>query len=336
MTNMSIAAFAAHQAKQPVQAFSYDSGELAPDDVRIEVTHCGICHSDVSLIDDEHGMAQFPVVAGHEIVGKVSAKGSAVAHLAVGERVGVGPLRGACLHCEACIGGFDNLCAERQFTILGHHGGFANAVQLPAAFAFSLPDQLESAVAAPLLCAGLTVYAPLARHAQPGDHVGVMGIGGLGHIAIQIAHRRGCEVTVFSTSPGKAEEAKRFGAHHFVNVRDNQELANATATLDLLLSTTYASVKWSDYLPLLRPNGHLCNVGASMDPFDVPLGLLTLTQTTISGSSAGSRADMRAMLAFCARHEIAPKIERMSMAEINAALDRVRGRQARYRIVVEP
>lgn len=330
-----ISAYAARGAGQTLESFSYDPGELGADEVRIKVTHCGICHSDVSLIDDEHGMASFPVVAGHEVVGEVTAVGARVRHLAVGQRVGVGPLRDACLRCDLCARGLDNLCPERQFTILGHFGGFADAAQVPAAFAFPIPDALTSAAAAPLLCAGLTVYAPLARLSEPGDHVGIMGIGGLGHLAIQIAHRRGSQVTVLSTSPGKEEEARRFGAHHFINVREPQALKEAAGTLDLLLSTTYANVKWSEYMPLLRPNGHLCNVGASMAVLDVPLGLLTLSQTSVSGSSAGSRADMQAMLAFCARHQVAPQVQSMPLSDINAALDRVRERKARYRIVVE-
>lgn len=335
MESTRILTYAAQAAKQPVQPLEYDPGALGPDEVRIDITHCGICASDVSMVDDEFGMSTFPLVGGHEIVGTIAAVGGAVSHLTVGQRVGVGPYRAACLHCACCTGGRENLCQDKQLTIMGHHGGFANAIQLSAAFAFPLPDALASELAAPLLCAGLTVYAPIARHSSPTSRVGVIGMGGLGHLAIQIASRRGSEVTVFSTSPSKEEEAKRFGADHFINIKDPQELAGATGTIDLLLSTTYAAVQWSSYLPVLRPDGHLCNVGASMSPIDIPAAMLTLSQLTISGSAAGSRKDMIEMLAFCARHRIAPQIERMPMTEINAALDRVRNREARYRMVLE-
>ncbi len=335
MQSASIRAFAASASQAPLSSMEYDPGPLGLREVRIDITHCGVCHSDISLIDDHHGMAAFPVIAGHEIVGTVAAVGDAVEHLSVGQRVGVGPYRASCLHCHTCTSGRENLCPDRELTVLGHHGGFAEAIQVPAAFAFPIPDGLPSKFAAPLLCAGLTVYAPITRYSTPESRVGVMGIGGLGHLAIQIASRRGAEVTVFSTSASKEAEARAFGAHHFVNVNDAEALAAAARSVDLLLSTTYAAVQWSTYLATLRPDGVLCNVGASMAPLDIPAALLTLDQLTIAGSAAGSRADMQSMLEFCARHEVAPQVESMPMSEINAALDRVRSREVRYRVVLE-
>jgi uncharacterized zinc-type alcohol dehydrogenase-like protein len=330
-----IHAYAAREVGGSLSRFDYTPPALGLGDVRIDVTHCGICHSDLHLIDNELGNTVFPFVPGHEIVGRVSAVGAGVTHLSVGQRVGVGPFRHACLHCALCANGQDNLCPHLQFTILGHHGGFANAIQVSASHAFAIPDALESALAAPLLCAGLTVYAPLRAHTDAATRVGVLGIGGLGHLAVQYARARGSEVTVFSTTAAKEEQARKLGADRFIVLNDPAALASAAGSIDFLLSTGFGAIEWMGLMSLLRPNGRLCIVGSSLAPLNVPAGLLIMSQHTISGSAAGSRADMMEMLEFSARRRIHPWIETLPLAEVNKGLARVRSGDVRYRLVLE-
>ena len=327
--------YAALGAAEPLQPFTYELKELGPNEARVAVTHCGLCYSDVDAIDNTHGFTAYPLVPGHEIVGVVSEVGAGVSHLAVGQRVGIGPLCGSCHHCEYCASSRENLCSKMQLTIAGgNHGGLAATVQVDAGFAFPLPDGLESAKAAPLLCAGLTVFSPLRAHTRPGMRVGVIGIGGLGHLAIQLANKLGTEVTAFSRSPDKEEEARKFGAHRFIVTTDSDQMSAAASSIDFILSTVYAPVPWAGYLPILRPDGKICTVGASMSPIDIPAALLIMRQTTFFGSAAGGRHSMMEMLELAARHGIEAQTELMPMSQANEALDKVRRNKARYRIVL--
>lgn len=333
---MEINAYAAPAAGRPVQPFRYEPGELGPGQVRVAVTHCGVCHSDVHCIDNDFGDTQYPLVAGHEIVGTVEALGPGVRHLAVGQRVGIGPYRATCLQCQWCTSGNENLCLARELTITnGNRGGFADAIQVDGAYAFAIPDALSSEAAAPLLCAGLTVFAPLRAHTRPSMRVGVIGIGGLGHLALRFASSMGCEVTAFSSSASKEEEARRLGAHHFVQTSDPAQRAAARGSIDFLLSTVYVDLDWMEYLGMLRPNGRICIVGASMGPINVPAALLIMGQHSIGGSAAGGRAAMQEMLQMAARHGITAQIEVAPMTELDAALDRVRKNDVRYRMVLK-
>jgi uncharacterized zinc-type alcohol dehydrogenase-like protein len=332
---LQIHAHAAHGPRHDLVPFTYTAEPLGADQITIRISHCGICQSDVHLLDDHYGgMTRFPFVGGHELVGTVAEVGPAVRHLAVGQRVGVGPYRGACLHCDLCSHGRDNLCAKKQLTVVGHHGGFADAIRVDAGFAFPIPDEIPSAEAAPLLCAGLTVYAPLSR-TTPEMRVGVMGVGGLGHLAIQFAARRGNHVTVVSTTPSKEADARALGAHDFVVSTDAAAVARAAGRLDLLLITSFGAVDWASILGLLGPGGRACLVGSSLTPIGIPAAMLITGQQAIEGSAAGSRAAMRDMLAFAARHGVRPQIERMPWARINEAVERVRRGDARYRVVLE-
>lgn len=330
-----IHAYAAREIGAPLTPFEYTPPELGPGEVRLEITHCGVCHSDLHVVDNDFGSSVFPVVPGHEIVGRVSAVGVGVTHLRVGQRVGVGPFRHGCLQCAYCASGRDNLCPQLQFTILGHHGGFADAIQVSASHAFALPDGLESAIAAPLLCAGLTVYAPLRAHTNAATRVGVLGIGGLGHLAIQYARARGSEVTVFSTTSGKEEQARKLGADRFIVLKDPGAVASAAGSIDFLLSTGFGAIDWVALLGLLRPDGRICIVGSSLTPLNIPAGLLIMGQYSISGSAAGSRADMMEMLEFSARRGIRPWIETVPLGQVNQAFARVRSGEVRYRLVLE-
>jgi uncharacterized zinc-type alcohol dehydrogenase-like protein len=254
--------------------------------------------------------------------------------LAAGDRVGVGWQRGACLACEACLAGDENLCAENQATCVFNHGGFADAVRVDSRFAFRIPDGLASDAAAPLLCGGATVYSPLRRWVRSSMKVGVIGIGGLGHLALQFSRAMGCEVTAISTSPDKEAEARSFGAHRFVATREKNALRSAAGSLDFILSTVFASQDWPGLVGVLRPNGVLCVVGGPPEPISVPAFALIGAQKTIAGSVIGGRPTIREMLEFAARHGVAAKTELRPMSEADAGLAHVRAGKARYRVVL--
>jgi len=333
---MTISAWAAHKARGPLEPFRYEAAALGAWDVELDISHCGICHSDLHLINDDWGASRYPLVPGHEIVGSVARLGASVKHLKAGQRVGVGWQRSACGECEYCRRGDDNLCEKSQATCLGHHGGFAEHIVTDSRFAFPIPEALDSAHAAPLLCAGVTVYSPLKRGgAAPGRRVGVLGIGGLGHLALQFAAAMGATVTALSSSAAKAEDARRFGAGEVLVTTDEGAMNRARRSLDFILSTVSADLPWSDYLQLLAPNGTLCFVGVAPAPLNITLGALIGGQKSVTGSNIGGRTMMNDMLAFAAAHKVAPRIEPKPMAEVNAALKRVADNLARYRMVLE-
>src|SRR5580692_5317148 len=319
-----------------LEAFSYEPQELGPNDIEIEISHCGLCHSDIHLIDDGWSRSKYPQVPGHEIVGTVGAKGAAVNHLELGQRVGVGWQRSACLECDLCLGGEENLCASQQATCMGHHGGLANRIRIDGRFAFALPPELDSAVAAPLLCGGVTVYSPMRRFGIGAtSSVAVVGIGGLGHMAILMLRALGAEITALSTSPTKRDEALAMGAHHFASSTDPKDLRKQFGRFDLILSTVHARLDWTTYLQTLRANGSLCLLGIPPGVVGFPPSLLITGQRSITGSDIGGRAVIREMLRFVTRHKIAPQIQRMPMSEANAGLTRLRENQVRYRLVLE-
>ena len=238
---MHIHAFAARGPGAALHPFAYELRELGAYEIDIELSHCGVCHSDIHLIDNDWNISHYPLVPGHEIVGIVRATGFKVKQLSVGQRVGVGWQSGSCLRCEWCLNGYENLCRNKVLTCVKRYGGFADFVRSDSRFAFAIPDSLDSASAAPLLCAGLTVYAPMKRFGLHPHHcVGIVGIGGLGHIALQFAHALDCEVTAFSTHPQKEEDSFAFGADHFVNSSDENEMLKTKRTLDFILSTASA------------------------------------------------------------------------------------------------
>jgi uncharacterized zinc-type alcohol dehydrogenase-like protein len=331
---MSFHAHAAHSKKSALKPFVYEPLPLGPHDVEIRISHCGICHSDVHLVDGDWGMGSYPMVPGHEIVGTVTTLGTEVRHLEAGARVGVGWQRGACLACGFCIAGEENLCAQNVATCVGNYGGFADRVRLDGRFAFPIPEALASENAAPLLCGGATVYSPLRRWVKPSMRVGVVGIGGLGHLGLQFAAAMGCEVTAISSTPDKEAEARGFGAHHFLATREPKALRSAASSLDFILSTVFATPDWDALLGALRPNGVLCLVGATSEPLSVQAFTLLGGQKTVTGSAIGGRPAIREMLAFAARHDVAAKTQVRPLAEADAALGDVREGRARYRVVL--
>jgi uncharacterized zinc-type alcohol dehydrogenase-like protein len=331
---LTISAFAALAAKEALVPHAYEPAPLGPFGVEIQISHCGICHSDLHLIDNDWSVSEYPLVPGHEIVGRVTAVG-AESTLGVGQRVGVGWQRSACLDCELCRANKENLCLQQQATCVRHHGGFAERIRTDGRFAFPLPDALDSATAAPLLCGGVTVFAPLRRWGVGnGARVGVIGIGGLGHLALRFLAAMGCETTAFTSSPDKRAEASRLGAHDVASSTVPREIQAHKNRFDFLLCTVPAKLDWITYLQALKPGGALCLVGASPGLMQFPAAQLLSGQRTVAGSDIGSRRDIREMLSFAAEHKIAAEIESAPMKDVNAALSRVRENRVRYRMVL--
>lgn len=326
---------AVHAAGAQLLPYKFDPGELKPYEVEIKISHCGVCRSDINLINNDWGISKYPFIPGHEIVGTIVAVGEHVRSLAEGQRVGVGWQADSCGMCEWCRRGEEHLCAQSQPTCVGRNGGFAEKVRVNSRFAIPLPDELDSANAAPLLCAGITVYTPLRNHGvRPYSRVGVIGIGGLGHIGIQFAKVFGAEVTAFSTTKDKEAEARELGAHHFVYTRDTGALKKVGGAFDLLLSTINADQDWSAYINALRPNGVLCLVGAPASPLHVQAPALIGGQRAVCGSSTGSPRDLHEMLRVAARHGVRAITETFAMSKASDAVSRVKKNQVRYRAVL--
>jgi alcohol/geraniol dehydrogenase (NADP+) len=331
-----IHAYAAARAGAPLAPFQFAAQDLAPNEIEVAVSHCGVCHSDLHLIDNDWDVSSYPLVPGHEIIGVISRLGAGVNQLNIGQRVGIGWLAGSCMKCDLCLSGRENLCRHNQPTCIGRHGGFASHVRTDARFAAAIPDELSSDLAAPLLCAGVTVFAPLHRQKLPHHaRVGIVGLGGLGHLAVQFAAAFGFGVTVFSTAADKQADARGFGADQFVDVAHTSALAAAAGSCDFVLSTVPVDLPWGDYLNLLKSDGQLCLVGASPGEVRVPASALIDGQKSISGSAVGSNGEIAAMLRFAAEHKIAPQIERFPLQRANDALDGVRKNRLRYRAVLE-
>lgn len=332
---MTIDAWAAARAGAPLEPFRYEPEPLGEHDCEVAVAHCGICHSDLHLVDDDWGVTRYPLVPGHEIVGTVAAAGASATAL-VGKRVGIGWQRSACHACDACRSGNENLCPNKTATCVGHHGGFADGIRIDSRFAFEIPEALDAARTAPLLCGGITVYSPLRRFAVgPGSRVAVLGIGGLGHMAVKFASAMGAEVTALSSSPDKAGDARTLGAHAFVATSDAAALKAARNSFDLVLSTVSADLGWPRFVGMLRPHGTLCFVGAVPSPLTLDVDLLLKNERSVTGGAIGSPARIREMLAFAAAHGIGAEIEAMPMASVNEGIERVRANRARYRVVLD-
>ncbi|MEJ0062630.1 MAG: NAD(P)-dependent alcohol dehydrogenase [Alphaproteobacteria bacterium] len=331
-----ISGFACHNPKEALKPLAYEPGPLGDDEVEVKVTHCGICHSDIHLIDNDWGISSYPFIPGHEIVGTISAKGKNVREREIGQRVGIGWQRASCGACDMCRAGLENLCAKSAATCVGHHGGFAEAARADWRFAIPLPDRLASGAAAPLLCGGVTVYSPFRTHnVGQGMNVAVVGIGGLGHMALQFASARGCRVTALSTSKNKEAEAKSFGAEKFLLSNDMAAMRDAADTMDFILVTASGDVDISALMNLLKTRGKLCIVGAIPTPLSVHAFTLIGGEKSIVGSAIGSPAAIKEMLEVAAAKNIAAKIETAPMPSVNAALDKVRANAVRYRMVLE-
>ena len=328
--------WAATTAGGTLQEIPYDVGELRPEQVQIAVESCGICHSDLSMLDNDWGNSTYPLVPGHEVIGVVEAVGDEARGLKVGDRVGIGWFAGSCLSCQPCLSGRHQLCGNSEQTIVGRHGGFADRLRANWEWAIKLPEALDPASAGPLFCGGITVFGPITDFGvKPTDRVGVIGIGGLGHLALQFLNKWGCEVTAFTSSEAKADEAKKLGAHHVVGTRDQAALRKLEGSLDFILVTVNVPLDWDLFIAALAPDGRLHFVGAVLEPVPVAAFSLIGRRKSISGSPLGSPATVATMLDFCARHQIAPVTETFAMADVNAALDHLRAGKARHRIILK-
>lgn len=331
-----INAYAALEAGGKLLPWQYNAGELGRSEVEIDVDYCGICHSDISMLDNEWGMSAYPLVAGHEVVGRISALGEGVTHLQKGQLVGLGWHAGYCQTCASCGSGDHNLCNKAEGTIVGRHGGFADKVRAKAASVVPLPEGMDAKTAGPLFCGGITVFNPLVQFdIKPTDKVAVIGIGGLGHIALQFLRAWGCEVTAFTSSESKALEAKSLGAHHCINSRSSGDIEQAAGRFDLIISTVNVTLDWNLYLSTLKPKGRLHFVGATLEPLNIGVFGLIMAQRSVSGSPVGSPATIAKMLEFAVQHNIKPVVETFKFAQVNEAIAHLKSGKARYRIVLE-
>jgi uncharacterized zinc-type alcohol dehydrogenase-like protein len=336
MSLSTVVGYAAKAAGQPLEPFTYEPPKLGEHDVRVSITHCGVCYTDIQGIEDHYGITTYPFVPGHEIIGTVSAVGRAVSGLKVGDRVGIGWQGRSCMQCEWCLQGDEQLCQD-----IGNcgtwepYGGFSSSVVVDGRFAYRLPAGMSSEVAAVLMCAGISVYNPLRTYAAGGSQkVGIIGVGGLGHLAIQFAHALGCEVTAISSSPEKKEQALKFGADHFIISEDQASMRQVRLSFDLLLYTSHGKSDWTSILYSLKTNGRLVMIGFSDDPVTFDPLELVVHQMSITGSFIGNRVAMKEMLSFAQVHDIAPWIELMPMSQVNLAIQRLKENKARYRIVL--
>lgn len=331
-----IRALAARVARGKLEPFSYDPGPLGDEQVEIDVEYCGICHSDLSMLNNDWGITQYPFVPGHEAIGTIAAVGSGAKLVRAGQTVGLGWNAGSCLHCRQCLTGNHNLCENLEQTLVARHGAFAASVRCHWSWATPIPEGLDRAKAGPLLCGGITVFNPLVQFGvRPTDRVAVIGIGGLGHLALQFLNKWGCEVTAFTSTAGKADEAKKMGAHHVIDTHSSEQLAKAAGRFDFILSTVNVDLDWIGYLAALAPKGRLHLVGVVPAPLPIPAFPLIAGQRSIGGTPSGAPATVATMLEFCARHRISPVTEEFPMSQANEALAHLAAGKARYRVVLK-
>ncbi|CAN5534497.1 NAD(P)-dependent alcohol dehydrogenase [soil metagenome] len=331
-----IKSYAAMEAGGKLEPFEFETGELGNEEIEIKVDYCGICHSDLSMKNNEWGMTAYPFVGGHEIVGKITAMGDGVKGLEIGDCVGLGWNSATCGYCDNCISGFQINCPNLEGTIVERYGGFAEKVRCNWDWAVKLPDTMDASKAGPLFCGGITVFNPFVQNdIKPTDKVGVIGIGGLGHLALQFADKWGCEVTAFTSDLSKTDELKNLGADFVVNSRDSAEIGKLKGKFDLILSTVNVSLDWAKYLEALAPKGKLHLVGATLEPIAVVSFNLIMGQKSVTGTATGSPIVVRQMIDFCDRHGIETVTENYKMSHINEAFEHLESGKARYRIVLE-
>ncbi|MEV6289050.1 NAD(P)-dependent alcohol dehydrogenase [Streptomyces sp. NPDC051896] len=339
-----VAAYAAPAAKAPLERTTIERRVVGEFDVLIDIKFAGICHSDIHQAREGWGEAIFPMVPGHEIAGVVSEVGPGVTKFAVGDRVGVGCMVDSCRECENCLKGLEQFCLRGMvgtYNAVGRdgeptYGGYSEKIVVDENYVVRIPDGLSLDVAAPLLCAGITTYSPL-RHwnAGPGKKVAVVGLGGLGHMAVKIAHARGAEVTVLSQSLRKKDDGLKLGADHYHATSDPKTFQELAGTFDLIVSTVSAPMDFGALLSLLKVDGALVNVGAPEEPIALNLFSVISGRKTLAGSMIGGIAETQEMLDFCAAHGIGAEIELINAEQVNEAYERVLSSDVRYRFVID-
>ena len=336
-------AYAAKSAKAPFEKTTIERRDLKDTDVLIDIAYAGICHSDIHTARDEWGAANYPLVPGHEIAGTVSEVGAKVSKYAVGDRVGVGCMVDSCRECVNCKAGEEQYCLQGNVGTYGGmldgkptDGGYSQKIVVDEAFVLGIPEGIGLDAAAPLLCAGITLYSPL-KHwgAGPGKKVAIIGMGGLGHMGVKIASALGAEVTVLSQSLKKQEDGLAFGADHFYATNEPETFDALAGTFDLIVNTVSANLDINAYLGLLAVNGTLIEVGAPEHPMPVAAFALIPHRRSLAGSMIGGIAQTQEMLDFCAEHHLGAEVEVISAAEITDAYDRVVGSDVRYRFVID-
>lgn len=341
---MRVNAYAAPAAGQPLAPTTIERRDVGADDVLIEIQYAGICHSDIHTVNGDWGPQPFPVVPGHEIVGVVTEVGADVTRHRVGDRVGVGCMVGSCGECTSCRNGDEQYCVDGMVGTYAAtdrdgtttQGGYSTHVVVDADYVLAVPDGLDPAAAAPLLCAGITTYAPLRRWgAGPGRKVAIVGLGGLGHMGVQIAHALGAEVTCLSQSLKKQEDGLRLGADDYRATSDPATFEDLAGRFDLIVNTVSAAIDLDAYLGLLAVDGTLVNVGAPPEPLSVNAMTLIGARRSVAGSMIGGIALTQEMLDFCAEHDIAAEVEVIAADRVNEAYERVLASDVRYRFVID-
>lgn len=337
-------AYAAFSATDPLGPLTISRREVGPRDILIDIKYCGICHSDIHHVRGDWGGVTYPVAPGHEIAGVVAAVGDEVTRHTVGDRVGVGCMVDSCRACPSCQKGEEQYCHHGATMTYGSvdrygeltHGGYSTHLVVPEDFAVRIPEALDLSVAAPILCAGITTYSPL-RHwgAGPGKKVAIVGMGGLGHMAVQLAHAMGAEVTVLSQTLNKMQDGLSLGADHYHATSDPETFKKLANTFDLILNTVSARLDLNAYLSLLAVDGTLVNVGAPSEPLAVQVFSLLMKRRSFAGSLIGGICETQEVLDFCAEHGIAPRIELIPTQKINEAFERVLASDVRYRFVID-
>lgn len=339
-----VRAYAAASATEPLKPTRIERRDVGPRDVRIDIAYAGICHSDIHTIRGEWGEQVYPLTVGHEIVGTVAEVGSEVTRYAVGDRVGVGCMVNSCRECENCLAGFEQYCLEGNIQTYAAvdrdgsitQGGYAQGIVVDEHFVLRVPESIPYDKAAPLLCAGITTYSPL-RHwnVGPGSKVAIVGLGGLGHMGVKIAHALGAEVTVLSQSLRKKDDGLALGADHYYATSDPETFASLRNSFDVILNTVSAPLDLKQYLSLLKLDGTMVNVGAPPEPLPIQVFTLFANRRSFAGSSIGGIRETQEMLDFCAEHGIAPETELIEASAINEAYERVLASDVRYRFVID-
>ena len=338
-------AYAAHESNKPLAPFQFERRAVGAHDVQIEILYCGVCHSDIHQARNEWGNAMYPMVPGHEIVGLVTEVGSAVNGFKVGDLAGVGCMVDSCGHCPDCAEHLEQFCDACVYTYnspdkhngQSTYGGYSDHVVVDQRFVLHVSDKLDLAAVAPLLCAGITTYSPL-RHwnIKKGDRVGIVGLGGLGHMGVKLAHAMGAHVVLFTTSPDKAADAKRLGADDVVISKNAEDMARMTASLDFILNTVAAPHDLDQFMALLKRDGTMCLVGVPDSPHPSPsIANLIFKRRTLAGSLIGGIKETQEMLDFCAEHNITSDIELIPIQKINDAYERMLKSDVKYRFVID-